>query len=584
MNLRFQPGGVCLPDSQYRDPESDHSRGWLLLSIALLLTGLVYGATLGFRFVYDDGPQIILNPTLTSWHSLPAFFRGNTWQFLVPDWAGNYYRPIFMTWLLMNRMAWGLNPVAWHAAAVCLHLVATTLAFLLARRLLGSGIQAGITAVIFGLHPIHIESVAWISGATDSLMAVFVFAAFLAWIRGQDSDQHLLWLILTALLYFLGCLSKETAFPLPFMVLVYTYLFQKDQTLWRSLVGTMPFWIVSVLYLILRSSALRGLAHLYPTPIHEVVLSLPLILWEYIRRLIYPVGLSLFYDLPPVTTFWHWRFWIPFAVLVGAAILISRARARFPIEFFSISWILFFLAPAMLGVFLFPIGEWVHDRYLYLPCFGLCLLLGRSIGKLRSDFKMFSRPAAPLVVTAPLTVALSFGTAWQQQYWANSLLLYVRSVNAAPRNPWAKGYLAGELQRIGDKANAARIYQEALELDPLNWKNNASYGLLLYELGDYRGADRFLTRAIDGDPTDPNAHYNQGMSRINYGNFAGAEISFREALQRNPKLSLAHYWLGYAMEKQGRTDVAIEQYEAEIRNHPENSAETRKRLEALERK
>ncbi|MGZ4816409.1 MAG: hypothetical protein ACXVZV_13420, partial [Terriglobales bacterium] len=331
--------------------------GYPLLGFALLITALAYLGTLHFRFVYDDGPQIIQNPTLTSWHSIPALFQSNNWRFLLPNWAGNYYRPVFMCWLLVNRMLWGLNPALWHASAVALHLLATWLAFVVARQILGNGIQAGFAAVIFGLHPIHIESVAWISGATDSLMTVFVLGACWAWLRAEESQRKDLWRLMAALLYLLACLSKETALPLPIAIAAYFYFFRGRESGLRFLRQSWALWVSAAIYLVARALALHGMMHSMGVPLNWAVLSAPVTLWGYIRRLVWPVGLSVFYDSPLVTGILDWRFWLPLLAWIAVAGLAWHYRKRWPVASFALTWTLLFLAPAIVGLSIFPVGE-----------------------------------------------------------------------------------------------------------------------------------------------------------------------------------------------------------------------------------
>lgn len=562
-------------------PLTDAKLGRWLLIVALVLTCLVYLATLRFSFVYDDLPQIVGNPTLTSWRYLPTLFLSHVWKFRIPNWPGNYYRPIFMSWLLLNRMLWGLNPIPWHACALALHLATTWLAFAVSRQILRSGTQAGVVAILFGLHPIHIESVAWISGATDPLMSMFVLAALWAWIRGTDSQQHgARWKLFAGVLYLLGCLSKETAFALPILVIAYEYLFGQKRSPMCLILGAWPFWIASGIYLAGRMLALHGFEHPFGFPLSHIVMTVPAILGGYVRLLFWPVGLSAFYATPPVTSIWEWRFWLP--MLTGIAALaaawwVARCSRIFA---FSFLWVFAFLAPAILGLPLFHAGEWLHDRYLYLPSFGLCLLLahGLSFGwNSRSPFlKYVAIGLLPLIVTA-----MCFATAWQEQPWADSVLLFTHSARQQPDSGWAKGYLAAELYRRGDRENAARLYEEALKIDPNNWRNLADYATVLYYRGDFRRADELFTRALSLDPSDAATHLNQGICRFKYGNYAGAEDSFTAALSRDPNLPKCHYWLGTVFEMKGKIDAARAEYKEEIRLHPETAAEAGERLKQL---
>jgi len=562
---------------------SEAKLGRRLLLLAVGLTFLSYLATLHFGFVYDDLPQIIGNRTLTSWRYLPSLFLGHTWKFLLPDWPGNYYRPIFMSWLLLNRMLWGLNPMPWHACALALHLIATSMTFVVARQVLDNDIEAGVVAVLFGLHPIHIESVAWISGATDPLMAIFVLAAFWAWIRGGRAHLYSsAWRWIAAVLYLLACLTKETAVPLPIVVIAFDRLFNK-KGFFQSVRQSWSLWIAAVVYLTARTLALHGFEHPLGLPLRQIQLTTPAIIWGYMRLLIWPVGLSVFYDTPPVASIVDARFWLPLILGIAALAAAFWASRRSHVCAFSCVWIGSFLAPAILGLPLFHVGEWLHDRYLYLPSFGFCLLLGHVLFRAwESQVPLLKRGSVALSVV--LAAGMCFATTWQEQPWANSLFLFTHSAAQQPTSAWAKGYLAAELLRRGDRDDAARTYEEALKLDPHNWRNHCDYGKLLYDEGQYRRADEMFTRALAIDPRDGNTHFIQGLSRFNDGDFAAAESSFSEALRRNANLPQVHYMLGYLFELEGKITAARAEYIVEIQSHPETAKSAQEHLSRLEAK
>jgi protein O-mannosyl-transferase len=556
------------------EDQASDSRGFRLLLLALLVTTLAYLATLHFGFVYDDEPQIVLNTTLTTWKTLPTLFLAHSWKFLLPDWAGNYYRPVFMTWLLVNRMIIGLNPVYWHATTVLLHLIATAMAYVVARQLMHNSVRAGFVALLFGLHPIHIETVAWVSGVTDSLMAIFAFAAFWAWVKGERSpDQLVFYRVLAAIMFALACLTKETALFLPIVIIAYDVIFARDERTWaglaRSAIRVWPLWAIAAAYLVARAFALRGLIHSGRVPLLYNVLTTPTILWGYMRRLVWPVRMTVFYDTPPVTSVLQWRFWLPVLAWVVVLILAWRIAKRSRMFAISVVWIFVFLAPAILGLPAFMIGEWVHDRYLYLPSFGFCLLLVHLVSQLPSRRDLFGLPAAPTAVVLVIAAAMSFATAWEQTYWANGFLLFARGVNISPRSSWAKSHLGNELLRMGDRENAERQYREALSIEPDNWKNNVAFGLVLYYTGQYKLADEQLSRSSALMPNDSNQYFYQGLCRFNLGNFTGAEDAFRKSLKVDSRRPRYHFWLGFALEKQGRIDEARKQFETELKEHPD---------------
>ncbi len=574
-----------LPSSNGND-QSSNAMSRNILWFALLLTALVYAGTLTFGFVYDDQPQIVTNTTFSSWKLIPSLFFGHSWKFLLPDWTGNYYRPIFMTWLLANRMIFGLHPMPWHATTVLLHLLATALTFVVARQILRDGTQAAFVALLFGLHPIHIESVAWVSGVTDPLMAVFTLGAFAAWVKGQyEPERRLFWHLLAVVLYAAGCLSKETALFLPIAIVAYDFLFARDERNKKSFLSSVfhawPLWIVAAAYLAARLAILRGLVHSSGLSVSSNILTVPTIMWGYMRRLVWPVHMAVFYDTPPVTSVLQWRFWLPTLAWIIAGVLAWRIAKRSRVVAFSLIWIFTFLSPAIVGLPSFPLGEWIHDRYLYLPSFGFCLLLVHAIAHLPSERKFSGIPAIPALTVLVLTAAMALGLSWQEQYWANGYMLFRHSNALQPNSPLNKVHLATELLRRGDMANAQRLYQDALVLDPNDWSNHLAYGLFLYATNNFESAEDQFAQCIRISEVNPSQYFYQGMSRLNLGNLAGAQQSFEMALEKGPNRVGYHFWLGFAFEKQGRLDDARHQYEQELQQHPDTAGEAAMRLKSL---
>jgi len=136
----------------------------LLLSIALVATVAAYVRTLPYQFVYDDTDQIVKNTAVHSWAFVPHYFASDVWPHASADEFSNYYRPVFQLWLLLNYKVFGLNPVWWHFTSLFVHLLVTSLVFLLALTLTRDELLAGGAAALFGLHPIHIEAVTDLRG------------------------------------------------------------------------------------------------------------------------------------------------------------------------------------------------------------------------------------------------------------------------------------------------------------------------------------------------------------------------------------------------------------------------------------
>ena len=346
----------------------------LLVSLIAVLT---YVATVKFQFVYDDNQQIVGDGLIRSWQNLPLLFKTDVWRFWNPNVVGNYWRPLFMVWLLVNFQLFGLNPVGWHLSSIVLHAVATYLCYRVAERVTGDFRIAAGAALIFAVHPVHIETVAWISGATDTLMTVFFLSSLLCFLRA-DREKKLRWTLLSALLFACALLCKEPALALPLAAIGCVALFPREgeSRHWRQTgLALALYGAVIVLYFVARNRALVGVTHSRILLSAEtLLLTWPSLAWFYLRHLLWPGGLALFYDQPPVLRVDWPHFWLPVTVIVAVtAAVVAGVRQQLRLAGFALLLLLLPLGPAFFFPALVPV-DYAHDRYLYLPCFGFALL------------------------------------------------------------------------------------------------------------------------------------------------------------------------------------------------------------------
>jgi protein O-mannosyl-transferase len=198
---------ACEPDAwkllakYFRDPK-------VLLTTLVLATAVLYSGTLFFQFVWDDGPQIVDNPLIRSWHSLSRVLVSDLWYHVTRQQV--YYRPLFVAWSILNYALVGLRPWGWHLGAILLHLGATLAVFWLSRRLGLEYWTAALATLIFALHPVHIECVAWISAASDSMVTMFAALAFVAFLnaRKPDGTRKVAWRVASLVLLACALLTK----------------------------------------------------------------------------------------------------------------------------------------------------------------------------------------------------------------------------------------------------------------------------------------------------------------------------------------------------------------------------------------
>src|SRR5574340_2500 len=205
-------------------PRSLLDRRGVLPAFACGLTFLLYIGALRFGFVYADRIQILDNPMLRSWSFLPRYFTSHVWAF-DPSLPANYWRPLFLLWLLINRTLFGYAPLGWHFTALALHLGVTGLVYALAHKLTADRLSATLAALLFGVHPVLIETVAWVSGATDSLLALFLLPAFLLYLAARPLGARRTQRRAASLAFFaLSLLVKETAAVLPLLIFAYAWI------------------------------------------------------------------------------------------------------------------------------------------------------------------------------------------------------------------------------------------------------------------------------------------------------------------------------------------------------------------------
>ncbi len=299
--------------------------GRLILSVVIAATAGVYAQTAAYGFVYDDARQIEMSASRFTWSQAPGYFTTDVWDYVNRK-AGNYYRPVFLLWLLVNYQLFGLSHPFWHLSTVAAHLIATALLFFLARKLTGDDFAAGITALLFGLHPAHVEAVAWMSGVTEPLAAALVFGALLAHLDGRRA--------LAPALFALAVFAKETAIVLPALIFALEMLFAttalRDRI--RSAArAVVPYAAVVLVYLGFRFAALHRFEAPSKWRLREVLLTIPGVVCLYLKQLAWPARMALFHDVDPVMRASWMNFGLPLmvvaAIAAAAAAVSRRSRA-----------------------------------------------------------------------------------------------------------------------------------------------------------------------------------------------------------------------------------------------------------------
>jgi protein O-mannosyl-transferase len=513
--------------------------------------------------VWDDHAQIVENPLLRSWHNVPRAFTSQLWFMHNAAVHQAYYRPVpvvsgIAVFALFGVKAWG-----WHLFAIVLHMIASCAVFALARRLRFEYWTAALAALIFAIHPVHVESVAWAgAGSLEPLLAIFLVLGFVAFLAGRASGGFG-WKAASYALLAAALFSKETAVTFCALVFIYEWLDGRGQAwtgrLVRAAVAALPYTVITAAYLIIRQLVLQRFASfMQPPSAWMVLLTEPVVLLRYVRMLLFPMGLNALYYTPYVTQ-------LGFATLASALALLAITallwrwyrRSGDRNVAFAALWTLLTLAP-VLYLPAFTPGDFVRDRYMYLPSIGFALLAAKAIRQLPS----FGRLTAPVfqgAVCIVLALLLAVGTVLQQSYWANDIVLFYRGYSLNPHSIYAATSLGQALERHGYYERAAGILEDVVRRQPAAGPAYYVLASAYVHLGRNDDARKALAQATTVFPAY--AEDQAGMNDVaaiygGLGEYERALQIYSEVLRKQPDYYLALYNSGYTCFRLGRLDDA----------------------------
>jgi tetratricopeptide (TPR) repeat protein len=567
------------------------ARLWSCLAVLLALTALAFLPALDYGFVYDDDVQVVSNAAIRSWSSVPSYFVSSVWSFHDPAAASNYYRPLFYLWLRLNFALFGLHAFGWHLSSLLAHLAASGLVFALLRRHFRSLWVVAAGALVFGVHPVHIESVVWVSGATDILATIGILGSLLLWLHdGAEPPGPLRWMA-SLVCYAAALLIKETSIVFPAIIFLYALAGIPREPgaapasggrLGRAIRQVAPFLGVTLLYLTARFFVLHGFRGGVPWVSARVAaLTAPSVLLSYLRHLLWPAKLSLFYDLPLVESAASPAFWLPLgllgAVAIGGWFWWRRQRdTAIPAAF---AWIVLPLLP-VLNIAFFQPDDFAHDRYLYLSLIGLSFAVGALPRVFSAQAPSAQLARAGLAAAALLSLSLALSTAIQSSPWRDNLALYTHAVERAPRNTMARNNLAGQYAARGRFEEAAAIFRAIVVERPDFWLANYNFGYVNYRLKRFDLAEMFLLRAVAINPLDADEYAYLGLTCFRQGRLKEAEAHLRSAIARKPGREGYHLALGAIHLQEGDLPAARAEFLEELKYHPE-SQPARAQLAAL---
>jgi protein O-mannosyl-transferase len=513
---------------------------WLLFAIGALAF-LVYARCIPFEFVYDDESQILQNPWIRDWSAAIQAFTSDVWAFARAErQASNYYRPLHMLANTLGYSFSALKPHGYHAIGILLHVTCTLLVVLFGFRLFRDLWVCASAGLIFALHPIHVESVAWIAGVTDPLCAIFYLGALFLHLLDISDEKHITRRAAIAVLFLLSLLSKEMAFTFPIAALLLEWCLKRKIQWSRYL----PIAGSFAVYLVLRITALHGLfsRNFGSLDVKSQILTTIVLVGDYLTKLVVPYNLIPYHLFHPTTNPFGTEFLLRVVALAGFLWLGWKLRGDGRVIFLFGFCILTLLPVLNLQA----IGETKFaDRYLYIPSIGSSLLFPKI-----AEWFWTRRPGLvhwpPWQAAATALALLLSAYGWKLwdtcSMWQNDFTLYSEIVRQSPDASLMLYNLAGYHFSRGEFNKSEELYGRSLEAYRTAYfktpqREAAIYtglGEVYYQKTDYESARKSLLMAYDLRPDDPVALQILGSISVASQDYGNALKYFNEALKINP--------------------------------------------------
>jgi Flp pilus assembly protein TadD len=588
--------------------EPDNNRRTLLMCVFLAISIIaIYWQINHCDFTnYDDNAYVTENSYIQNGITL----KGARWAFTTNH-TGNWHP---LTWLsyMLDYELFRLNPAGYHIVNLLFHIVNSLLLFLILYRMTKAIWQSAFVAAVFAIHPLHVESVAWVAERKDVLSTflwMLTMGAYVFYVQRRELKRYLL-----ALFFFaLGLMAKPMLVTLPFVLLLLDYWPLRRLTIGKSPVSEhtqsekslnmrskkkergrnrkkpehvnktekenrrqpaighiilekVPFFVLSLASSIVTYIAQQeggAIASLQSYPLSARIANALVSYCSYIGKIVWPENLAVLYPHPGMLPPWQVIGAVIFLVITTS--LIIRTAKRYP--YLTTGW-LWYLGTLVPVIGLVQVGvQAMADRYTYVPIIGVLIMVAWGVPELLKKWRY--RNAALATLTVIILCIFSF-VGWKQvQYWRNSITLFTHALDVTTNNYIAHSNLGHSLLAQGKLEEAIHHYSEAVRICPNCYEENNNLGIALQGQGRVEEAISHYVEAIRLNPNNIKAYVNLGEALASQGKLTEAMAFFSQALQIKPDSAEVHYNVGTMLLSRGDFDKAIYHFRESIRIKPD---------------
>jgi protein O-mannosyl-transferase len=585
--------GAAPPVSETIEPRR-HLVYWLIPASIALATFVAFLPILQNGFVnWDDDAFLLDNP----------HYRGLGWEQLrwmfTTCYLGSCMPLNYVTYGL-DYVIWGMNPVGYHLSSSIIHAANAVLFYFVSLRLLRLTVTspavswqlpirlaAGVSALLFSLHPLRVGVVGWTLGREIAVAGFFFFLTLICYLKAAENKSIGLspwkWMGAAWILYALSLLGKEAALTLPVALLVLdVYPLRRLGGAQGRWFGSpvrwvwwekIPFVLVALVAGVRAVLAKEQSGTIYPVAAYGLAPRLAQVLYSlafYPWKTLLPVGLSPLYPVHPFTGLWNLPFMLSGALVISLTVGFLIGRHRWPAGLAAWVFYMLLLIPVS-GIVTF--GPYrADDRFSYLPCLGWAILFGAGLFRCWKLWAAGRFRMGTFIVTQSFAVLILviLGTlTWNQaQVWKDSERLWRHALALEEKSSFAHNNLGLVLAERGALEEAIKEFRRAVEIDPAFVEAQTNLGNFLAQRGAREEAIVHLRHALQIEPAFVNAHNTLGNILADRGALDEAIEHFRKALQTNPQSAMTHYNLGRALAKRGDVEEAIAQYRQALEIDP----------------
>jgi hypothetical protein len=485
-----------------------------VLIVLTAITFIVYARTLSLDYTkLDDSIFIVENAAYNAdvQNLGVSFQRG-----LFNPTEDAYYRPLFLVDFILESRIFGIEPAGYHFTNLLYHIISVILLFLFLKRIKIPPADSFLLSLIFSIHPVLTQAVAWIPGRNDMLLMIFFLSSFILLLKYLEKTSPGI-LLAHAFLLLAALFTKETAVIIPLIMGGFCILYMRCG--WRKLVFPLIAWIgVTGIWLYVRSTATLSSNWTSLSVMLQTGFERMGVILQYLGKIFFPVNLTVFPIAEDITLLWG------ILALVGlvALVIYSKSYTR-PLTWLGLSWFVIFLIP----VLIVPksLNDQVFEHRLYLPVTGILIMLSQAF-----PFTGKVRPKTKFAIISAIALVFAVQSFIRTGYFNDPITFWTHAVNGSPHSAYARALLGTKVEDAGERES---LFREAYALDPALKNLNYYLGKVLFDRKENDSAEYYIRKEVVHNPI-PDAYFLLAQISFLKNQFDSTAILLERVIALNP--------------------------------------------------